>query len=69
MGISRYNPSGCYDPTAYEALNNIIHKPKRDKAASRKELNDKCWVCHYRGRCNKAFRRQAPCKKWKMREW
>jgi hypothetical protein len=29
MSIDRFNASGCYDPTAFEALTNIIREEKR----------------------------------------
>lgn len=29
MNIDRFNASGCYDPTAFEALTNIIREEKR----------------------------------------
>ncbi|SHI17622.1 DUF7768 domain-containing protein [Sporanaerobacter acetigenes] len=38
MSINKFNPEGYYDPTAYEALTNIIENEKAEKKAAFRPL-------------------------------
>jgi len=66
MGISRYNPSGKLDMTAYLALTNI-EKERKQRTAAKKEQDQRCWECRQCNRCARAFKESIPCEHYDPR--
>jgi len=52
MGIDLYNKEGYVDPTAYEALNNIVHEEKKKIEGS------KCFALK-EGKCTALIKRKC----------
>ena len=69
MGISKYNPDGYLDMTAYLALKNIeMEKRKKRPEKIVTEQEKQCWECTRCNYCSKAFKISSPCVDFKKRK-
>jgi hypothetical protein len=69
MGISKYNPDGYLDMTAYLALKNIEkERKKQPRTPEQKEQQRRCWECTRCNYCSKAFKISGPCVDFKQRK-
>lgn len=69
MGISKYNPDGYLDMTAYLALKNIEKEQRKPRPAKPvTEHDQRCWDCTRCNNCRNAFKMTSLCEHYKLRK-
>lgn len=69
MSISKYNPDGYLDMTAYLALTNIENEQRKQRAEKIiTEHEKRCWDCTLCNHCGNAFKMTTHCEKHRPRK-
>lgn len=69
MDISKYNPDGYLDLTAYQALKNIENDQRKELPKKTiTEHEKRCWDCTLCNHCGNAFKMTTLCEKHRPRK-